>query len=127
MSRMPEEYDSNFIQFVELFNQGQYEESHRVLIESWIRNRSNDFYRGLIQMAGALEHWETDSLFWAEDMFASAYNLLAKYAPRYQGLDVDALLNTLQEYNAAAKRAREQAQSKHAVALPPIVLKWSSD
>lgn len=127
MPRTSGDYDPNYLKFIELFNQGHYEESHRVLIQSWVRNRSNDFYRGLIQMAGALEHWETDSLFWAEDMFATAHNLLAKYAPRYQGLDIDALLTTLQACNAAARRAREQAHDKHGVQLPPIVLRWNPD
>lgn len=122
MPRMPDKYDPNYLMFIDLFNQGEYEESHRVLIEAWARNRTNDFYRGLIQMAGALEHWQTDSLFWAEDMFATAHNLLAQYAPRYQGLDVDALLTTLQACNAAVRRAREQAHGKHDVELPRIVL-----
>lgn len=122
MRRTRDGYDPAYLAFIDLFNQGQYEESHWALIEVWQRNRTNDFYRGLIQIAGALEHWQTNSLFWAEDMFATAHNLLAKYAPRYQGLDIEALLTTLQACNAAARQAREQAHGKHNVELPTIQL-----
>src|SRR5690625_1374838 len=122
MRRTRDGFDPDYLTFVDLFNQGRYEESHRALTEAWQRNRTNDFYRGLIQVAGALEHWETNSLFWAEDMFATAHNLLAKYAPKYQGLNIEALLPTLQACNAAARQAREQAHAQHNVELPTVIL-----
>ena len=81
-------------------------------------------------MAGALEHWQTDSLFWAEDMFATAHNLLAKYAPRYQGLDVDALLTTLQACNAAVQAGRVNKRKANTTSLIVLQLhqrpiKWT--
>lgn len=116
MRRNRNGFDPDYLEFIELFNQGRYEESHEVLLGSWQRNRTNDFFKGLIQIAGAFQHWDAGSLFWAEDLFATAHNLLVRYAPRYMGLDVERVLADLQAWNQAARRARTADEP---VAEPP--------
>lgn len=121
-------YDSDYLEFIALFNEGQYEACNSSLIGLWQRNPTNKFYKGLIQMSGAYHHWETESLFWAEDMFASAHNMLAQYAPRYQGLDITSLLRDLQQCNRVAQIARERGGKEMAeVSMPRIQLRLSSE
>lgn len=93
-------------EFVHHFNAGEYEESTLALITAWQLNASS-FYKGLIQLAGAFQHWEGGNAFWAEDLFASAYNLLAPYAPDHAGLDIEKLLAGIAECNRIARAARE--------------------
>lgn len=93
-------------EFVHHFNAGEYEASTLALIAAWQRNAS-PFYKGLIQLAGAFQHWEGGNAFWAEDLFASAYNLLAPYAPTHAGLDIAKLLTDIAECNRIAREARK--------------------
>lgn len=100
--------DPEFLSFVELFNNGDFEESHEALLPAWQENMKYDFYKAMIQLAGALLHWNSGNAFWAADLFASSHNLLAKYAPEHQGLDVERLLEEIRECHAVAKDASEQ-------------------
>lgn len=106
---MPErelDIDPEYREFVALFNAGEFEASHEALMAAWEKNIQYDFYKGLIQLAGAYQHWATGNVFWAEDLFASAYNLLEKYAPRHEGLDVAALIEKVRRCNEVARKAR---------------------
>lgn len=94
------------LEFVELFNAREFEASHEALMAAWARNRGNEFYKGLIQLAGAFQHWTSKNAFWAEDLFASAHNLLEKYVPRHQGLDVAALIEAIRRCHEVAREAR---------------------
>ena len=53
MVPMAKHYPPEYLEFVRLFNEGKYAESHRVLHDIWSENRSNYFYKALIQMAGS--------------------------------------------------------------------------
>lgn len=94
------------LEFVERFNAREFEASHEALVAAWAKSRGNDFYKGLIQLAGAFQHWASKNAFWAEDLFASAHNLLEKYAPRHEGLDVAALVEAIRRCHEVAKQAR---------------------
>ena len=51
--------DPHFVAFFRCFNAGQYFEAHEVLEELWLADRRGpigDFYKGLIQLAGAMVH-----------------------------------------------------------------------
>lgn len=93
-------------EFVERFNAQEFEASHEALMPAWAKNPRYDFYKGLIQLAGAFQHWTTKNAFWAEDLFASAHNLLAKYAPRHEGIDVAALIEAVRRCHEVAQKAR---------------------
>src|SRR5690606_14284030 len=75
MVPMAEHYPPEYLEFVRLFNEGKYAESHRVLHDIWSENRSNYFYKALIQMAGAHQHWQEQSYYWAADLFRGAAQL----------------------------------------------------
>lgn len=120
MSEARTPYDDDYVEFVRLFNEGRYDESHEALLGLWQRNIGNTFYKGLIQLAGAYQHWASGNAFWAEDLFASAHNLLEEYAPRYQGIDVEALLATIRACNEVARRAQDGAPGEAGEEMPVV-------
>jgi len=116
-------FDPEYVEYVELFNRREYDAAHRALTQAWMRNISDTFYKGLIQLAGAFVHWDEGSLFWAEDLFASAHNLLSEHAPECEGLDVDALLEQIRLCNQTVKEARSADPSeRETFELPSITL-----
>ncbi|MFS8524444.1 MAG: DUF309 domain-containing protein [Limnochordales bacterium] len=117
---MAEHYPPEYLEFVRLFNEGKYAESHRVLHDIWSENRSNYFYKALIQMAGAHQHWQEQSYYWAADLFRGAAQLLSAYAPRHGGLDINELVRTLQTCADVADAQRNDRQG--AYKLPPVKL-----
>ncbi|REJ33677.1 MAG: hypothetical protein DIU83_05715 [Bacillota bacterium] len=120
MVPMAEHYPPEYLEFVRLFNEGKYAESHRVLHDIWSENRSNYFYKALIQMAGAHQHWQEQSYYWAADLFRGAAQLLSAYAPRHGGLDINELVRTLQTCADVADAQRNDRQG--AYKLPPVKL-----
>lgn len=110
-----------YARFAHLFNEGLYFESHQVLEELWSENRSNDFCKGLMQMAGAYQHWHNESYYWAANLFRGAAELLAPYAPRYAGMDVDGLTKSLLLCADVARAKRNDRAGSYT--LPPIRLR----
>jgi len=112
----PEEYE----RFVRRFNQGEYHQAYEALLELWQRQTTQRFYKGLIQVAGAYRHWEDGNLFGAASLFHSAARMLREFAPRYQGMAIDALLPQLEAclHQVLFKEANRSAQ----VELPVIRL-----
>ena len=97
--------------FFRCWNDRRYHEAHDVLEQLWLNARSPDadFFKGLIQAAGALvhlqKHFEYPShakhsrrLPPAVRLFRLAGKNLASFAPRYYGLDVQALCQVLSRY-----------------------------
>lgn len=117
---MADKYPPEYMEFIRLFNEGKFAESHRALQGVWSENPSNLFYKALIQMAGAHEHWEDESYFWAANLFRGAAQLLAAYAPRHGGLDIDQLVRTLETCADVADAQRNNRQE--AYKLPPVKL-----
>lgn len=112
-------YDPEYTEFIELFNRERYEESHKALLPAWQQNIQYNFYKALIQLAGAFQHWNSGNAFWAEDLLASAHNLLEKYAPRHQGLRVDRLIEEIRACHEVAQAAKESGQAGE---MPRITL-----
>ena len=52
-------YDPRYLQGIELFNRGEFFEAHHQWEEVWLDDKgpSNEFYKGLIQVAIALHHF----------------------------------------------------------------------
>lgn len=117
---MSGKYPPEYLEFIRLFNEGRYSESHRALEGVWSENRSNHFYKALIQMAGAFEHWHNESYFWAANLFRGASQLLASYAPHHAGINVDELRRTLETCADVADAQRNDRQTDFK--LPPVQL-----
>lgn len=79
-------------EFIDLFNGGQYFESHEVLEHAWLKNRS-DFYQGLIIYAAAYVKRDRDSPRGIWLNMGKSLNYLRPYPGAYLGLRVDFLKN----------------------------------
>ncbi len=74
------------------FNRGLYYEAHDVLEELWLQDRHGphgNFYKGLIQLAGAFVHLQKDRLRPSSNLFRLAVANFAPYPPRHLDLDLD--------------------------------------
>lgn len=117
-------YHADYLEYIRLFNEGRYHESHEVLQDLWRVNPSNRFYKALIQLAGALDHWESESYYWAESLFRSAADLLRPYAPRHGGLDVEKLIRVVETCADVAAQQRKDRGTPYR--LPPLKLEIDS-
>lgn len=78
-------------EFVRLFNQQKFWDSHEALEGPWRLNRS-EFYHGLILYASALVHLQRGNSHGVSAQFTKAARALAAYRPSYLGVEVDELL-----------------------------------
>ncbi len=96
--------------YFQCWNDQRYYEAHDVLEQIWLRADSddNDFFKGLIQAAGAFVHFRKNfehpahakhstRLRPAARLLLMAEKNLVRYAPIHHGLDVAALIELLRE------------------------------
>jgi predicted metal-dependent hydrolase len=97
--------------FFQCWNEQRYYEAHDVLEQLWLKTGSGDadFFKGLIQAAGAFVHLQkrfehpahakhSRRLPPAVRLFRLAEKNLSPFAPRYHALDVAALCQLLRAY-----------------------------
>jgi uncharacterized protein len=97
--------------FFRCWNEQQYYEAHDVLEQLWLHTKSSDsdFFKGLIQAAGAFVHLQKHFKFPSHPkhrrrlspavrLFRLAEKNLASFAPWHHGLDVTALCQLLRRY-----------------------------
>ena len=97
--------------YFQCWNDQQYYEAHDVLEQVWLTKDSpdDDFFKGLIQAAGAFVHLQKNfehpanpkhgrRLGPAVRLFKLAEKNLTRYAPEYHGLDVAGLLELLKTH-----------------------------
>jgi predicted metal-dependent hydrolase len=79
------------LRFRDLFDRGQYWESHEVLEAEWRRTGSR-FYHALILYASAWVHFSRRNRHGVLAQLRKAGPLLESYRPGYLGVDVEAIL-----------------------------------
>lgn len=97
--------DSHYLGFFTCFNERKYYEAHDVLEHLWLKEKGPNwqFYKGLIQLAGAFVHLQKQSLrpTHAKDgrrlrpasrLFKLAMRNIEPYGPSHMHLDVAAVL-----------------------------------
>ncbi len=97
--------------FFHCWNEQRYYEAHDVLEQLWLETKSRDadFFKGLIQAAGAFVHLQkrfehpshakhSKRLPPAARLFQLAHKNLSSFAPRHHGLNVAALCQLLRAY-----------------------------
>jgi uncharacterized protein len=80
-----------FARFLELFNRGDFWESHEALEEAW-RETGSEFYHALILYASAFVHVERGNRHGIAAQLGKAQPLLERRRPGYLGIDVDGML-----------------------------------
>ena len=96
-----QELSPYYLGYFELFNAQLFYESHDVLEELWLpirREPQGDFYKGLIQLAGAFVHLQKNRLRPASALFKLARTNLQKYPAIHEQLDLAQLLGVIEEW-----------------------------
>jgi predicted metal-dependent hydrolase len=96
-----EDLNAHFLGYFKCFNQELFYEAHEVLEELWLADRqgqNGDFFKGLIQFAGAFVLLQKDRLPPAARLFKLAQANLAKYPSVHLALDVAQVLALIDEW-----------------------------
>ena len=89
------ELAAHYLGFFDCFNDQLFYEAHDVLEELWLADRNGpngDFFKGLIQLAGAFVHLQKERLRPSAALFKLARTNLLKYPALHEHLDVTAVL-----------------------------------
>ena len=87
--------DPHYTGFFDCFNRQLFFEAHEVLESLWLKDKhgaNGDFYKGLIQLAGAFVHLQKNRLRPAAALFKLAQANLEKYPGVHEQLEVTAVL-----------------------------------
>src|SRR5215204_1099166 len=93
--------NAHYLGFFECFNRQLFFEAHEVLEELWLADRhgaDGNFYKGLIQLAGAFVHLQKDRPGPATALFKLARANLQHYPALHQELDVSAVLALVEDW-----------------------------
>jgi predicted metal-dependent hydrolase len=92
------ELDAHYLGYFDCFNRRLFYEAHEVLEDLWLKDRrgaNGDFYKGLIQLAGAFVHLQKGRLRPAAALFNLAQANLQKYPSPHEHLDVHLVLRLI--------------------------------
>lgn len=88
------ELDARYLGYFHCFNRQNFYEAHDVLEDLWLPDRqgpNGDFYKGLIQLAGAFVHLQKNRLRPSAALFKLALANLGKYPDRHERLNLAAV------------------------------------
>ncbi len=120
-----QELDAHYLGYFDCFNRQLFYEAHDVLEELWLADRrgpDGDFFKGLIQLAGAFVHIQKNRRGPAAALFRLAQANLEKYSPCHGRLDLLATLAMMDEWSrrlAAATEPQKLLAAGPAPALSP--------
>ena len=92
---------AHYLAYFACFNDRLYYEAHDVLEELWLplrKDSTGDFYKGLIQLAGAFVHLQKGRASPSAALFRLARANLEKFPRQHQGLDLAATLQLAEEW-----------------------------
>ncbi len=99
--------DPRYCHFFDLFNEGKYFEAHEVLEGLWLPLRGTpeaDYFKGLIQLAGAFVHERKHRIQPAIALLDLAEKNLYKYGPHMLGIQLEPVLGLIAEWKAALRK-----------------------
>lgn len=89
-----QELDARYLGYFHCFNRQEFYEAHDVLEDLWLPDRygpNGDFYKGLIQLAGAFVHLQKNRLRPSAALFKLAQANFEKYPDRHERLNLAAV------------------------------------
>lgn len=93
--------DPHYAGYFQLFNEQKFYEAHDVLEHIWLKDRhgaNGNFYKGLIQLAGAFVHLQKNRLRPAAALFKLAQANLEKYPREHEHLNLQVVHNLAQKW-----------------------------
>lgn len=109
-----------YMAYFHFFNRQQFYEAHDILESLWLGERNgpnNNFYKALIQLAGAFVHLQKGRMKPAIALFKLSASYLEKYPSRHEGLDIAQVLRMIQEWVARAETQNSFDLSKVSLKL----------
>lgn len=90
-------YDSRYLGYFECFNLQLHYEAHDVLEDLWLETKGplHNYYKGLIQLAGAFVHLKNSKLDPAARLFRLCKKYLEPYPSDTEGMDMAELLSQI--------------------------------
>lgn len=107
----------SYERFLELFNRGEFWDSHEALEEPW-REHGSEFYHALILYASAFVHVNRGNRHGIAAQLSKAQPLLEQFRPYYLGLDVEGLLAHAATCRQLVAQVREVADEAWDVLIP---------
>ena len=89
-----QELEAHYLGYFDCFNRQLFYEAHDVLEDLWLPDRhgaNGNFYKGLIQLAGAFVHLQKKRLRPSAALFKLARTNLEKYPPSHEHLNLGAV------------------------------------
>jgi len=96
--------DARYLGYFDCFNRQLFYEAHDVLEDLWLLDRqgpSGDFFKGLIQLAGAFVHLQKNRLRPADALFQLAERNFKKYPAVYESTDLGMVLMLIWSWRKA--------------------------
>jgi len=115
------EFAAHYLGFFDCFNGQLFYEAHEVLEDLWLADKqgpNGDFYKGLIQLAGAFVHLQKNRLRPAAALFKLTRANLAKYPVRHEGLVLTDIARMIEGWLAALESG-QFAVNPLATTAPP--------
>ncbi|MAE31359.1 MAG: hypothetical protein CMO43_07170 [Verrucomicrobiales bacterium] len=100
------EHDPHLVGYLRCFNAQQFYEAHDVLEALWLKDRTGpdgDFFKGLIQFAGAFVHLQKRRLRPAKVLFLRCTTYLCNYPSPHFALDVEGITSLAKRWAAATE------------------------
>lgn len=96
--------DATLAAGIALFDTGRYLAAHELFEELWesTEGRESEFFKGLIQAAIALHHWEAGNMEGAAKLYSGHRRCLSAYQPVHSGVEVTRFLAEMQRFLAPA-------------------------
>ena len=97
-------YKAAYLEGIRLFNAGHYWHAHEQWEECWLQSAEPDatFYKGIIQAAAALVHWQKGNPRGLELNWNKSRPKLASLPPYYMGIDIAELIVAMDAFVGAA-------------------------
>jgi predicted metal-dependent hydrolase len=122
--------DSRYAGYFALFNEQKFYEAHDVLENLWLAERKGpdgDFYKGLIQLAGAFVHLQKDRLRPAAALFKLAQTNLEKYPAVQYRLNLTAVLLLIAGWLRQLEREEFLVNPLSRVNVPQLALQKETE
>ncbi len=121
-----QELEAHYLGYFDCFNRQLFYEAHDVLEDLWLPDRhgeNGNFYKGLIQLAGAFVHLQKDRLRPAAALFKLALTNLEKYPGEHKQLDLRKVQLLAQNWLSELERGRFNRNPLTAAHVPLLKLK----
>src|SRR5271170_2464242 len=117
--------DAHYLGFFDCFNRQLFYEAHDVLEDLWLADRqgaNGNFYKGLIQLAGAFVHLQKNRLRPAAALFKLARANLEKYPSSHEKLNLAAVQQLMAGWVFQLEKGGFLANPLTATNIPQLAL-----